>query len=102
VVDNGAATDQLWTHTAYVTCVGPTAKSTIVGRDSQKTYWLETNKIISQRNVLLSAQQIPVNGSLAWEMGQETGDVKMKDGSTPKTDFIATNVYEKLEGCWLI
>jgi hypothetical protein len=38
-------------------------------------------------------------------MGHETGaigDVKMKDGSTPKTDLIVTNVYEKLDGRWLI
>ena len=50
----------------------------------------------------MSDQQIHVNGNLAWEMGQETGEVKMKDGATPKVDFIVTNVYEKLDGRWLM
>ena len=102
VIDDGAAMDKVWAHTAYVTYVGPRAKSIIVGWDGQKKYWLETNKLFSQRNVKLSAQQIHVNGNLAWEMGQETGDMKMKDGSTPKIDYIVTNVYEKLDGRWLM
>ena len=35
-------------------------------------------------------------------MGQETGEAKMKSGVTNKTDYIATNVYEKLDGRWLM
>src|SRR5215831_6510177 len=96
VLDNGEAMEKVWAHTPYVTYVGPRAKSIIVGWDAQKQYWVETNKLMSQRNVTLSDQHIHVNGNLAWEMGQETGDVKMKDGSTPTTDYIVTNVYEKI------
>src|SRR5712671_2194406 len=88
VIDNGEAMEKVWAHTPYVTYVGPRAKSIIVGWDAQTKYWVEANKLFSQRNITLSDQQIHVNGNLAWEMGQETGaigDVKMKDGSTPKT-----------------
>jgi ketosteroid isomerase-like protein len=102
VIDNGEAMEKVWAHTPYVTFVGPRAKSIIVGWDAQKKYWVEANKLFSQRNITLSDQQIHVNGNLAWEMGQETGDAKMKDGSTPKSDIIVTNVYEKLDGRWLI
>jgi hypothetical protein len=36
-------------------------------------------------------------------MGQETGDMKMKDGDALlKVDFIVTNVFEKLDDRWLI
>jgi len=102
-LDNGEAMEKVWAHTPYVTYVGPRHTSVLVGWDAQKKYWVETNKRFSSRNVTLSGQQIHVNGNLAWEMGQETGDVKMKDGSTLKTeDFIVTNVYEKLDGRWLI
>ena len=101
VIDNGETMEKVWAHTPYVTYVGPRAKSIIVGWDAQKQYWVDTNKLFSQRNVTLSDQQIHVNGNLAWEMGQETGDSKMKDGSTPKTDYIVTNVYEKIDGRWL-
>jgi ketosteroid isomerase-like protein len=102
VIDNGEAMEKVWAHTPYVTYVGPRAKTIIVGWDAQKKYWADTNKLFAQRNVSLSDQHIHVNGNLAWEMGQETGDVKMKDGSTPKTDYIVTNVYEKTNGRWLI
>jgi ketosteroid isomerase-like protein len=105
VIDNGEAMEKVWAHTPYVTYVGPRAKSIIVGWDAQTKYWVEANKLFSQRNITLSDQHIHVNGNLAWEMGRETGaigDVKMKDGSTPKTDLIVTNVYEKLDGRWLI
>jgi ketosteroid isomerase-like protein len=102
VIDNGEAMEKVWAHTPYVTFVGPRSKSITVGWEAQKKYWVEANKFFSQRNVTLSDQQIHVNGNLAWEMGQETGDVKMKDGGTRKVDLIVTNVYEKLDGRWLI
>jgi len=102
VIDNGEAMEKVWAHTPYVTYVGPRSKSITVGWEAQKKYWVEANKLFSQRNVTLSDQQIHVNGNLAWEMGQETGDVKMKDGGTWKVDLIVTNVYEKLSGRWLI
>ena len=102
VIDDGAAMDKVWAHTAYVTYVGPRSKSIIVGWDGQKKFWLENNKTFSSRNVTLSAQQIHVNGNLAWEMGQETGEAKLKDGTVIKPDYIATNVYEKIDGRWLM
>jgi ketosteroid isomerase-like protein len=102
VLDDGAAMEKVWAHTRYVTYVGPRAKLIIVGWDAQKKYWVDTNKITSQRNVSLSDQYIHVNGNLAWEMAQETGDVKLKDGTAPKTDYIVTNVYEKIDGRWLM
>ena len=102
VIDNGEAMEKVWAHTPYVTFVGPRSKSITVGWEAQKKHWAEANKFFSQRNVTLSDQQIHVNGNLAWEMGQETGDVKMKDGGTRKVDLIVTNVYEKLDGRWFI
>ena len=35
-------------------------------------------------------------------MGQESGTPKMKDGTDEKVDYIVTNVYEKIDGRWLI
>jgi hypothetical protein len=51
VLDNGEAMEKVWAHTPYVTYVGPRAKSIIVGWDAQKQYWVETNKLFSQRNI---------------------------------------------------
>jgi ketosteroid isomerase-like protein len=83
--------------------VGPRSKSILVGWDGQKKYWEESNKRFSQRNGVLLDQHVHVNGNLAWEMGQESGDNKMKDGNMSKNDYIVTNVYEKqANGRWLI
>lgn len=102
VIDNGEAMEKVWAHTPYVTYVGPRSKTIVVGWDAQKKYWLDANSRFLQRDVRLSDQQIYVNGNMAYEMGQETGNQKLKDGSTPKLDYITTNVYEKIDGKWLI
>ena len=102
VIDDGTAMEKVWAHTPYVTLVGPRSKSIIVGWDALKNYWADSNKRFSQRNSVLSDQHIHVNGNLAWEMGQETGELKMKDGTAIKADYIVTNVYEKIGGRWLI
>jgi len=103
VIDDGAAMEKVWAHTPYVTLVGPRSKSIIVGWDGQRKYWADSNKRFSQRNSVLSDQHIHVNGNLAWEMGQEGGENKMKDGSASKNDWIVTNVYEKqADGRWLV
>ena len=105
VLDNGEAMEKVWAHTPYVTYVGPRSKTIIVGWDAQKKYWEEVDKLFLKRKVTLVDQHIHVNGNLAWEMGQETGEVgdtQMKDGPPSRADLIATNVYEKLNGRWLI
>jgi ketosteroid isomerase-like protein len=102
VLDNGEAMEKVWAHTPYVTYVGPRAKTILVGWDAQKKYWVDTNKLFSERNVTLSDQHIHANGNLAWELGQESGTAKMKDGKGAPVDYIVTNVYEKIDGRWLI
>jgi ketosteroid isomerase-like protein len=101
-LDSGNAMEKTWAHTPYVTYVGPRSKSVSVGWDAVKKYFEDTDKLFSQRNVSLGETHIHANGSLAWEMGIESGEVKLKDGTPVKTDFIATNVYEKIDGRWLM
>jgi ketosteroid isomerase-like protein len=102
VLDNGEAMEKVWALTPYVTYVGPRSKSIIVGWDAQKKSWPEANKLFASRNVSLVDQHIHVVGNLAWEMGNETGETKRKDGTVTKTDWIVTNVYEKIDGRWLM
>jgi ketosteroid isomerase-like protein len=58
--------------------------------------------VADHKPVSLSEQQIYVNGNLAWEIGQESGTPKMKDGKDAPADYIITNVYEKIDSQWLI
>jgi ketosteroid isomerase-like protein len=101
VVDDGTAMEKVWAQTPYVTYVGPRSTVIIVGWEGQRKYWSEFNKPFSQRTVALVDAHIRVVGNLAWEIGTESGLAHMKDGSTRKVDWIATNVYEKIDGRWL-
>ena len=65
-------------------------------------YWQKTEEVFAEVNVKLSDQLIHVNGELAWEMGQESGTLKFVDGRQGKIDFLVTNVYEKLDGRWVM
>jgi ketosteroid isomerase-like protein len=102
VLDNVEAMAKVWAHTDYVTYVGPRAKTILVGWDTQKKYWEETNKLFTVRKATLSDQHIHVNGNMAWEMGQEGGEAKMKTGTNADPNYIVTNVYEKIDGNWKI
>ena len=102
VIDDGEAMSKVVAHTPYVTYVGPRSTSITVGWKLQMEYWVAQNKLTAQRNVSLSDQHIHVNGNLAWEMGQENGTVKYKDGKVVNIDILVTNVYEKLDGRWLM
>ena len=101
-LDNGASMEKIWAHTPYVTFAGPRMKSFIVGWDALKKYWPDTDKLFAERKVSMSESHIHVVGNLAWEVGQEGGPVKMKDGSTRPADYLVTRVYEKIDGRWLI
>lgn len=100
--DNGEAMEKVWAHTSYVTMVGPRSKSVMVGWDAQKEYWAKAKQRLVEINVTLSDQHIHVNGDLAWEMGLESGTVKLKDGTERKAEYLVTNVYEKIDGRWLM
>ncbi len=102
IVDGGAAMDKVWAHKPYVTYIGPKSTSIIVGWDAQKMYWPEFNKAFARRSVEVVGSHIHVVGSLAWEIGTEVGQAHMKDGSIRKVDWFVTNIYEKIDGHWLM
>jgi ketosteroid isomerase-like protein len=101
VLDDGAAMSKVWAQKPYVTFIGPRSKAAIVGWDAQKKYWAENNKAFEVRNVSVKEPHIHVNGNLAWEIGVESGEVKLKSGSPGKTDNFVTGVYERIDGRWL-
>ena len=101
-LDGGKAMEKVWAQTAYVTYAGPRSKTIIVGWEAQKKYWAEIDPLFATRKVVLSDQHIHVNGNMAWEMGQEGGESKMKSGASADPNYIVTNVYEKIDGRWLI
>ena len=103
VIDNGEAMEKVYAHTPYITNVSPRSKSIAVGWDAVKKYREEDIiKSVASRNISLSESHIHVNGNLAWEIGQETGEAKFKDGTVRKLEQFVTNVFEKIDGRWLM
>ena len=102
VVDDGTAMEKVWAHRPYVTYVGPRSTSIIVGWEAQKKYWAEFNKGFAHRSVALVDAHVRAVGNLAWEIGGEVGQAQMKDGTTREVDWLVTNVYEKIDGRWLM
>jgi ketosteroid isomerase-like protein len=102
-VDGGAAMAKVWAQTPYITYVGPRDKNITVGWDAQKAMWPGIDALFTKRTVSLGQQFIHANGGLAWEMGNESGELVAKSGPTVKIDNIVTNVYEKqADGRWLM
>jgi ketosteroid isomerase-like protein len=101
VLDDGTAMSKVWAHRPYVTFVGPRSKAMIVGWDAQKKYWVENNKNFELRKASIKDAQVHVNGNLAWEMGVETGDAKLKNANPTKVNNFVTGVYERIDGRWL-
>lgn len=102
VVDDGTAMEKVWAQRPYITYVGPRSTSIVVGWDAQKSYWAEFNKAFAHRTVSVAGAQIHAVGNLAWEIGAEVGQARMKDGTARKVDWLVTNVYEKIDGRWLM
>lgn len=97
-----AAMKQVWAHTPYVVYVGPSSTSIVRGWAAVEAAW-EQSFASRSRSVSLAGSHLQTDGNIAWEVGTETGTVKLlKDGSERKTDNIVTNVYENQNGRWLM
>lgn len=102
VLDDGSRMQSVWANTPDVTYVGPSSPSIIVGWKAQKRYWNSFNAAFASRSVLIADSRIHVVGNLAWQIGVEVGHALMKDGTMRDIDWIVTNVFEKIDGHWLL
>jgi ketosteroid isomerase-like protein len=93
----------LWAHSPNVVDVGPTSKSIAHGWAAVDAAWDAGFSSFPSRSVALTESYLQTDGKLAWEVGNENGTIKGKDGIERKIDVIVTNVYEKQQdGRWLM
>jgi ketosteroid isomerase-like protein len=100
-LDDGSAMANIWAKTPYVTYLSPSGSTITVGWDALQKIWADNSRY-TKRNVSLQSSHVHAVGNLAWEMGIETGDVVIKDGTSRRIDANATNIYEFIGGRWLI
>lgn len=102
VLDDGITMEAVWANAPYVTYVGPSSASIILGWNEQKRYWKSFNGEFAARNVSIVDAHIHVVGNLAWQIGVEVGYALMKAGGTRKIHWVVTNVFERIDGRWLM
>lgn len=102
VLDDGTAMSKVWAHTPYVTFVGPRSQKIIAGWDELSAYWKKSNTLFKKRSGKIDNSHMHVVGNLAWEVGHESGDSALLDGTPAGADWVTTNVFEKqADGTWL-
>ena len=93
---------KVYAKTPYVVYINPAMKTRAVGFDSVKSAVEGSWVAVPTRSVAMTNAGIQVRGVLAWEIGDELGSVKTKDGTQVKIDSAVMNVYERIDGQWLI
>ena len=98
-----SAMAKVYAHTPYVVHISPTAKEIALGWEAVNKSWENVHDGTTQINVSFSETGQPqVVGDLAWEVGAEKGPVTLKDGKVIDIDAFATNVYQNIDGDWLM
>ena len=102
---DGKAMAGIWAQKPYVTNIGPSSKAVDMGYEDAVTKWMAT--IVPARFSELKAQMtsistVQVNGNIAWVIGTENATGKNKAGEPLAFDLLVTNIYEKIDGKWLM
>jgi ketosteroid isomerase-like protein len=97
------AMEKVWSQESYVASIGPRSKAVAVGSAAvQDSYKKDVMATLAQLTAKPLDTQVHVNGNLAWTVGRETGEAKLKDGTSRVTTNFVTNVFEKKDGRWLL
>jgi ketosteroid isomerase-like protein len=94
--------ERFWAHEPYVRYIGPPSKAVAIGWDEVKRAIEAGNAALSSRRVVLTQAHIQMSGRLAWEVGIETTQRRLKNGEVLNTQNFVTNIYENKNGQWLI
>lgn len=96
------AMHKVYAKVPYAAYINPAMKTRAVGWDGVKSAVDGSWVVVPTRSVAINNSSIQVRGALAWEIGDELGNVKTKDGTQLKIDAAVVNIYEKIGGQWLI
>ena len=100
---DAAAMEKVWAHESYVTNIAPPSKAVAIGSAAvQGSYRDGPIARNAQMSIKPVETQIHINGNVAWVVGGETYDTKLKDGTSVAGTNFVTNVFEKTDGRWLM
>lgn len=94
----------VWAHTPYVAYISPVGTGIAVGWEAVNEAWREVLLNVTSKidNSLTRIGMPQIHGGLAWEVGIETGPVTFPDGKSINLVAHATNIYQNIDGRWLM
>ena len=92
--------DATWAQQDYVTCIHP-GWSIRAGWPDVRDSWVRIFNNTFSMDFRLSDIMIQVAGDIAWVLCMENIN-NQKDGETQETQVLATNLYERTDGRWLM
>lgn len=97
-----SAMQKVWSSDVDIQNIGPVSKAAAVGWDAIKNRFEETFGNFSELKVSMEQPRIKINGSIAWVSGIEQSQSKDKAGVPHSSTNLATNIFEKKAGNWLM
>jgi ketosteroid isomerase-like protein len=97
-----AAMEKVWATEPHVIAIHPASKALIVGWDAVRKSWEGTFDRFSEISVSMQNPQIHINANVAWVIGVEAIQGKLKNGDPVNFAAFTTNMYEKRDGRWLM
>jgi ketosteroid isomerase-like protein len=100
---DAAAMEKVWSQEPYVASIGPRSKAIAMGSaEVQDSYKKDVMATLAQLTAKPVDTEVHVNGAVAWVVGKEMSEGKMKDGSAFGGTNFVTSVFEKKDGRWLM
>ena len=96
------AMQKVWSSDVDIENIGPFSKTAHVGWDAIKKRFEETFGNVSELKDSMEQPRIKINGNIAWVSGIEQGESKDKAGTLHSDTNLATNIFEKKAGDWLM
>ena len=97
-----SAMQKVWSNDVDIQNIGPASKAAAIGWDDIKKRFEDTFANFSELKVSMEEPRIKTNGSIAWVSGVEQGQTKDKSGALHSSTNLATNIFEKKSGGWVM
>jgi ketosteroid isomerase-like protein len=93
---------KVWAPETNVLAIHPSSKAVIVGWEAVRKSWEGVFDRFTEINVSMKEPQIRISENVAWIVGIEAAEGKLKSGDQARFAAFTTNMYEKRNGRWLM
>jgi ketosteroid isomerase-like protein len=97
-----AAMQKVWSSDPDTQNLGPRDKAFTVGWDTMSKGFGRLFDSLAELNVSMVEPRIKIVGPVAWAIGVEQAQRKDKAGATTSGANLATNIFQKQDGRWLM